>query len=76
MRHRVSRIPWKIGMSRGPWTWLVSTSILVATAYRGPEVAADPIPHALVLTGIVVAVSATALGLALERRRRKDKPDD
>ena len=45
--------------------------ILIATAYRGPDVPADPVPQALVLTGIVVAVSATALGLALERRRRR-----
>jgi multicomponent Na+:H+ antiporter subunit C len=44
--------------------------ILIATAYRGITTAADPVPHALVLTGIVVAVSATALALALERRRR------
>ena len=40
--------------------------ILIATAY-GQETP-DPVPHALVLTGIVVAVSATALGLALLRR--------
>jgi len=41
--------------------------ILVAAAHRsaGPP---DPVPHALVLTGIVVAVSATALALALIRR--------
>lgn len=41
--------------------------ILVAFAYRpgGPP---DPVPHALVLTGIVVAVSATALALAFIRR--------
>jgi multicomponent Na+:H+ antiporter subunit C len=32
------------------------------------------VPHALVLTGIVVAVAATALALAL--RRRVEKPDD
>jgi multicomponent Na+:H+ antiporter subunit C len=32
------------------------------------------VPHALVLTGIVVAVSATALGLAL--RRRLSEHDD
>jgi multicomponent Na+:H+ antiporter subunit C len=31
---------------------------------RGP----DPVPHALVLTGIVVAVAATALALILLRR--------
>jgi len=42
--------------------------VLVAVAYRGPGVAPDPVPHALVLTGIVVAVSATALALALARR--------
>lgn len=42
--------------------------ILVALAYRGPGLSPDPVPHALVLTGIVVAVSATALALALGRR--------
>ena len=42
--------------------------ILIAVAYRGAGQAADPVPHALVLTGIVVAVSATALALALARR--------
>jgi len=41
--------------------------ILVAMARRSlPQ--ADPIPHALVLTGIVVSVSATACALALARR--------
>ena len=44
--------------------------LMIATAYTGPDTTADPVLHALVLTGIVVAVSATALGLALERRRR------
>ena len=39
------------------------------------NVTADPVPHALVLTGIVVAVSATALGVALERRRRRNDHD-
>lgn len=42
--------------------------IFIAAAYNGPEVAPDPVPHALVLTGIVVAVAATALALALQRR--------
>lgn len=42
--------------------------ILIAAAYRGPGQTPDPLPHALVLTGIVVAVSATALALALARR--------
>ncbi len=44
---------------------------LVAIAYRGPAAAPDALPHALVLTGIVVAVSATALALALGRRLRE-----
>lgn len=43
--------------------------ILVATAYiplsQGPI---DPIPHAMVLTGIVVSVSVTALALLLACR--------
>ena len=39
--------------------------VLVSLAYRGPLAEPDPLPHALVLTGIVVAVSATALALAL-----------
>jgi multicomponent Na+:H+ antiporter subunit C len=41
--------------------------LLVAFARRGPDVV-DPVPHAMVLTGIVVAVSTTAFGLALARR--------
>ena len=44
--------------------------MFVVVAYRGPYAAPDPVPHALVLTGIVVAVSATALGLSLARRLR------
>lgn len=41
--------------------------LLVASAWRsdGPP---DPVPHALVITGIVVAISATGLALALLRR--------
>ncbi len=39
--------------------------VLVATAHRVPNAPPDPIPHAMVLTGIVVAVSATALALAI-----------
>jgi multicomponent Na+:H+ antiporter subunit C len=45
--------------------------MLVSLAYRGPLAAPDPLPHALVLTGIVVAVSATALALALGRQLRR-----
>jgi multicomponent Na+:H+ antiporter subunit C len=40
---------------------------LVALAQRGGA-GPDAVPHALVLTGIVVAVAATALALALMRR--------
>jgi len=39
--------------------------VLVALAKRTGEVAPDPVPHAMVITGIVVAVSATALALKL-----------
>lgn len=42
--------------------------VLIAVAYRGSHTNPDPIPHALVLTGIVVAVSATALALTLWQR--------
>jgi multicomponent Na+:H+ antiporter subunit C len=45
---------------------------LVAIAYRnGPE-RPDPVPHAMVLTGIVVAVSVTAFALALVRRLHRE----
>jgi len=49
--------------------------VLIAVAYRGPGVPPDPVPHALVLTGIVVAVSATALALALVRRLHRERSD-
>jgi len=38
--------------------------IMVALAKRGAD-GPDPVPHAMVITGIVVAVSATALALTL-----------
>ncbi len=44
---------------------------LVALAYGSPHASPDPVPHAMVLTGLVVAVSATALGLALACRVRE-----
>jgi multicomponent Na+:H+ antiporter subunit C len=40
---------------------------LIAVAFRNREVAPDPVPHALVLTGIVVAISISAFALALAR---------
>lgn len=41
--------------------------VLVSLAARVPGTP-DPVPHAMVITGIVVAVSATALGLVLMLR--------
>jgi multicomponent Na+:H+ antiporter subunit C len=42
--------------------------LLVAVARRNWAEGPDPVPHALVLTGIVVALGATALALGLLRR--------
>jgi multicomponent Na+:H+ antiporter subunit C len=42
--------------------------LLVTIARRAPGSMPDPVPHAMVLTGIVVAISATALALILLRR--------
>jgi multicomponent Na+:H+ antiporter subunit C len=42
--------------------------VLVATAYQPVHVEIDPVPHAMVLTGIVVSVSITALALILACR--------
>jgi len=39
--------------------------LLGASAYRAPVAGADPVPQALIITGIVVALSVTALGVAL-----------
>lgn len=52
--------------------------VLVALGYRGPDAPPDPVPQALVLTGIVVAVSATGLALALARRVRAsaERPEE
>lgn len=42
--------------------------VLVALARRAPDQVPDPVPHAMVITGIVVAVSATAFALVLMLR--------
>ncbi|MBE0541860.1 MAG: cation:proton antiporter subunit C [Verrucomicrobia bacterium] len=42
--------------------------VFIALAARTPGDVPDPIPHAMVLTGIVVAVCATGLALALADR--------
>jgi multicomponent Na+:H+ antiporter subunit C len=46
---------------------------LVAVANRTPGAVPDPVPHAMVLTGIVVAVSATAVALGLACRIQETK---
>ncbi len=42
--------------------------VLVGIARRVPGPTPDPLPHAMVLTGIVVTVSSTAFALALAKR--------
>jgi multicomponent Na+:H+ antiporter subunit C len=42
--------------------------ILIATAKRNETTVPDPVPQAMVLTGIVVAVCATAFALSLIER--------
>jgi multicomponent Na+:H+ antiporter subunit C len=46
---------------------------LVAVAVRTSGAVPDPVPHAMVLTGIVVAVSATAVALGLACRIQEIK---
>lgn len=48
--------------------------VLVGLAQR--EGGVDPVPQAMVLTGIVVAVAATALALALARRLHRGERRD
>ena len=50
--------------------------MLIVAAWREPPAAPDPVPHALVITGIVVMVSATAVALALIRRLQSLESDD
>lgn len=56
--------------------------VLVGIARRVSEPGPDPLPHAMVLTGIVVTVSSTAYALALAKRIYTDTgvaaldPDD
>ena len=42
--------------------------LLVSIAYRDKGEFPDPVPHAMVITGLVVAVSASALAVGLARR--------
>lgn len=60
---------------------------LVATSYRADAAAIDPVPQAMVLTGIVVSVSTTAVALvlatsirrssrlSLSRRKKRDQTE-
>jgi multicomponent Na+:H+ antiporter subunit C len=50
--------------------------VLVVAAWREPPAAPDPVPHALVITGIVVMISATAVALALIRRLQSLEAQD
>ncbi|MBA2663930.1 MAG: NADH-quinone oxidoreductase subunit K [Bradymonadaceae bacterium] len=59
--------------------------VLIAFGARQPDAPTDPVPQAMVLTGVVVAVSATAVALALARhihalsghtRLPEDSPSD
>ncbi|MEX2540164.1 MAG: NADH-quinone oxidoreductase subunit K [Trueperaceae bacterium] len=45
-----------------------SSAVTVDSASLPPKDGTDPVPHALVLTGIVVSFSASALAVALSRR--------
>lgn len=51
----------------GAGLFLLMVTLARSPLDNGELTAPDPILHALVLTGIVVAVSATALGLAILR---------
>lgn len=42
--------------------------VLAAVASRNDAAIPDPVPHAMIITGIVVAVAATALALVLMLR--------
>ena len=42
--------------------------LLGSLGYRNQDAGADPVPHALIITGIVVALSLTALAVALVLR--------
>ena len=45
--------------------------VLIASSGGGAVAEDDPVPRAMVLTGVVVAVSATALALSLAARLRR-----
>jgi multicomponent Na+:H+ antiporter subunit C len=50
--------------------------LLISVAHRNHIETPDPVPHAMVLTGIVVALSATAFAIALARRLARNTGHD
>jgi len=61
-RHFIKKIISTIIMGGGVFL------VFVSFAQRDAITFADPVPHALVITGIVVAVASAAFALALARR--------
>lgn len=55
---------------------LGSGVFLVFGAVAGAGPGADPVPHAMVITGIVVALAATALAVGLALRLARGDPPD
>jgi len=53
----------------------VGVFLLFATLAARADAATDPVPHAMVLTGIVVSVCATGLALALAHRLEAAEED-
>lgn len=53
-----------------------SGSLVLLVALAGRDDPVDPIPHALALTGIVITVSFTAVGLVLVRHIEARRGDD
>jgi multicomponent Na+:H+ antiporter subunit C len=64
--HLVRRLIALNRMSAG--VFLVLVTLGVSSGGPTPGSPGDPVPHAMVLTGLVVSISATALGLTLVRR--------
>lgn len=56
---------------------VMGLGVFTALLYPGPVEGSgpDPVPHALVITGLVVAVASTALGLSLIRSAGDDRND-
>ena len=50
--------------------------VFIAAANRVSNEMPDPVPHAMVLTGIVVAVSATAVALAFVSKLQSSNESD